>query len=423
VRTSEETVAAIQAEIDDLAFRLYCLDAADRAALTSTLATETTGDAEAGEDEEEEAATADSLALAADLIAYALGCAFGRWDIRFATGERSAAPAPDPFAPLPVCPPGMLQNAAGLPAALGDVPSSYPVRITWPGLLVDDAANPEDIERSVREVLSLLFPRRADPIVDEACALLGVNTLREWFRKPAGFFADHLKRYSKSRRQAPIYWPLSSPRGLFSVLVYYHRLSADTFFTLLREFVKPKLEDEERHVFNLKQAASASPAPSQARDITEAEDLVEDLRAFRDELQRIAPLWRPNLNDGVIINHAPLWRLTPHPPWRKALKETWEALAAGHYDWAHLSMHLWPDRVIPKCAKDRSLAIAHGLESFFWEKDSETEKWSPKQRTESEIKTLTTARTSPAVKSALESLLTAPATSSGTTKRRRKFSP
>ena len=57
VRTSEETVAAIQAEIDDLAFRLYGLDAADRAALTATLATEATPTptAEAGEDEEEEA--------------------------------------------------------------------------------------------------------------------------------------------------------------------------------------------------------------------------------------------------------------------------------------------------------------------------------------------------------------------------------
>jgi hypothetical protein len=27
-------------------------------------------------------------------------------------------------------------------------------------------------------------------------------------------------------------------------------------------------------------------------------------------------------------------------------------------------MRLWPERVVPKCAKDRSLAIAHGLEDF-----------------------------------------------------------
>lgn len=422
VRTSEETVAAIQAEIDDLAFRLYGLDAADRAALTSTLATEATADAEAdaGEVEEAEAATADAPALAADLLAYSLGCAFGRWDIRYATGERPAPPAPDPFAALPVCPPGMLQNAAGLPAAPGDVPASYPVGIAWPGLLVDDPAHPEDIGRRVREVLAVLFADRADAIADEACALLGVKSLREWFRKPAGFFADHLKRYSKSRRQAPIYWPLSSPKGLYSIWVYYHRLTADTFFTILREFVKPKLEDEERHLFNLKQAAGPSPTPSQAREIGAAAELVEDLRAFRDDVQRVAPLWRPNLNDGAIINHAPLWRLAPHAPWRKALKETWEALAAGDYDWAHLALHLWPDRVIPKCANDRSLAIAHDLESFFWEKDPETDKWSARKRTENEVKALVADRSAPAVKAALESLRNAPTPGGGTAKRTRK---
>ena len=40
--------------------------------------------------------------------------------------------------------------------------------------------------------------------------------------------------------------------------------------------------------------------------------------------------------------------------------------ARAEHDWAHLAMHLWPERVVPKCAKDRSLAIAHGLEEVFW---------------------------------------------------------
>jgi hypothetical protein len=32
-------------------------------------------------------------------------------------------------------------------------------------------------------------------------------------------------------------------------------------------------------------------------------------------------------------------------------------------------MHLWPERVVPKCMTDRSLAIAHGLEDVFWVED------------------------------------------------------
>ena len=52
----------------------------------------------------------------------------------------------------------------------------------------------------------------------------------------------------------------------------------------------------------------------------------------------------------------PDWRIAK--AWQKELKKTWDELCAGAYDWAHLAMHLWPERVVPKCAADRSLAIA-----------------------------------------------------------------
>ncbi len=429
VRTSEETVNAIQAEIDDLAFRLYGLDAADRAALTSTLATEATSDAEtdgdAGEDEEEATASADAPALAADLLAYVLGCAFGRWDIRYATGERPAPPAPDPFAPLPVCPPGMLQNDHGLPATPADVPTDYPLRITWPGILVDDPGHPEhDIGSRLQEVLERVFPERADAIEQEACELLGVKSLRDWFRKPAGFFADHLKRYSKSRRQAPIYWPLSGPKGLYTIWIYYHRLNADTLFTAVRDFLEPKLQYEEQRAFQLKQEAGPTPSPSQRRDLIEADDLVDDLRALKDELNRVAPLFRPNLNDGVILNCAPLWRMMSLPKWQKDCKAAWDSLSKGDYDWAHLALHLWPERVIPNCATDRSLAIAHGLEDTFWEITPEDELpkkqqgkgtivWRSKKVSSQDLQTLITTHTSPAIKAALEELAKAPVAGGG----------
>jgi hypothetical protein len=408
VRTSEETVAAIQAEIDDLTFRLYGLDAADRAALTSTLATETTGDddAEAGEDEEEEAATADAPALAADLLAYALGCAIGRWDIRNATGERPAPEPPDPFAPLPICPPGQLQSPQGLPAQPEDVPAAYPIRIPWDGILVDDENHPLDVIERVRETLLVLWKDQTETIETEACEILGVKSLRDWFRKPGNFFADHLARYSKSRRQAPIYWPLSSPNGLYTVWLYYHRLTADTLFTVLRDYLKPKLEFEERRAFQLRQEAGTTPSPSQRRDIAEAEELVEDLRAFKAELERVAPLFRPNLNDGVIINYAPLWRMIGLPKWRKDCQAIWNELAQGDYDWAHLALHLWPERVVQKCATDRSLAIAHGLDEVFWQQDPEKPaKWIARKVTDLELRGLIAERTSAAVKAAVESLV------------------
>ncbi len=422
-------LAAIREEIDAIASRLYGIGEEDQRAIKQMLAKGQTTEAVADESEDADADDADDTSnnpdapgLVAELLDYAIGCALGRWDIRYATGAKAPPPEPDPFDPLPVCPPGMLQNAAGQPAAPAEVPADYPLTITWSGILVDDPHQPNDIEHRVREVFAVIYAEQADARVDEAVTLLGASSLRDYLLKPAGFFAGHLKRYSKSRRQAPIYWPLSSPKGLTTVWLYYHRITPDTFFTVLREHIKPRLEDEERRLFNLKQQAGPSATPSQVREIGAVEDLVEDLRAFRDELQRIAPLWRPDLNDGVIINHAPLWRMTAHAPWRKALKDCWDALVAEKYDWAHLALHLWPERVIPKCAKDHSLAIAHGLEEFFWAPDPKTGEMVSRKRDEKEIAVLVTERTSPAVKAALESLLTAPAPTGGTAKRGRKKS-
>ena len=39
----------------------------------------------------------------------------------------------------------------------------------------------------------------------------------------------------------------------------------------------------------------------------------------------------------------------------------------GEYDWTHLAMNYWPDRVREKCKTDNSLAIAHGLEDLYVE--------------------------------------------------------
>jgi hypothetical protein len=422
VRTSEETVAAIQAEIDDLAFRLYGLDAADRAALTAPLVTEATGNADTAIDEDADEEAGDAPALTADLLAYALGCVFGRWDIRYATGDRPAPESPDPFAPLPVCPPGMLQGDDGLPLSPEAgrrlrADGRYPLDVAWDGILVDDPEHPLDLERRVHAALAVVWGDRADALEHEACALLGVPTLREWFRRPAGFFADHLKRYSRSPRQAPIFWPLSTTSGSYTVWLYYHRFHKDTFYRI-RELADEKLQHEERKLFALRQEAGLNPSSREAKTISDQAKFVEELREFRKEVARVVPLWNPDLNDGVLINFAPFHRLISHPKWRRDVTECWEELAAGDYNWSHLAMHLWPERVIPKCATDRSLAIAHGLDEIFWEPDPAKEgKYRSKTVPKSELERLIAERTSPAVKSALAALESAPKVSTARRKR------
>lgn len=292
-----------------------------------------------------------------DFIQYMIGLAYGRWDIRFATGERQPPDLPDPFAPLPVCPPGMLQNSSGLPAEQKDVPSTYPLCIAWHGILVDDENHSEDIVARVREILEVIWKDRADAIEQEACELLGVKRLRDYFRKPSGFFADHLKRYSKSRRQAPIYWPLATANGSYTLWIYYHRLTEQTLHTALADFVDPKLKAVRIEISALRESGNH-------RDrLEELLDLERELSDFRAEIERIIKLpWKPNLNDGVIITASPLWKLFRLPKWQKDLKACWEKLEKGDYDWAHLAYSIWPKRVEEVCKKDRSIAIAHNLE-------------------------------------------------------------
>lgn len=303
-------------------------------------------------------------------LSESLGYVLGRWDIRYGTGDQLVPELPAPFAPLPACPPGMLQGGDGLPLSPEAgrqlrADGKYPIDVAWDGLLVDDPEHPLDIERQVRTVFTVLWGDRAEALEHEACEIFGVKTLRDYFRKPALFFADHLKRYSKSRRQAPIYWPLSSSSGTYTVWIYYHRLTNETLYSAVNDFVDPKLGHVSGEVARLRQKSGRSGADE--KELEKLASLELEVKDFRDELLRIARFWKPNLNDGVQITAAPLWKLFRLPIWQKKLKQTWQELEAGDYDWAHLAYSIWPDRVTEKCKTDKSLAIAHKLEHLYVE--------------------------------------------------------
>jgi hypothetical protein len=237
---------------------------------------------------------------------------------------------------------------------------------------VDDEGHREDIEGRVREALQVIWSERAEAIEQETCEILRVRSLREYFRKPALFFADHLQRYSKSRRQAPIYWPLSTSSGSYTLWIYYHRLTDQTLYSCVNDFVDPKLAECSRQTAELRKKAGRS--AREEKDLEKLSDLEQELRDFRAELLRVAAFWKPNLNDGVQITAAPLWKLFQHKPWQKRLKETWAKLEAGEYDWAHLSYSIWPERVREKCRTDKSLAIAHDLEALYVEPPASVKK-------------------------------------------------
>jgi len=162
--------------------------------------------------------------------------------------------------------------------------------------------------------------------------------------------------------------------------LYAHRMSIDTLFRVLNDIVVPKLLIEERGLTRLRQDAGVTLTASQRKEIERKEHFIDNLRELREELKMIVPLWAPNLDDGIVIVLAPLWRLFTYKPWSNELKKHWAKLTKGDYDWAQLAMRLWPARVVPKCARDRSLAMVHGLEEVFWTQDpNNKDKWLPRQ--------------------------------------------
>jgi len=337
-----EELDAIQSKVDDLVFAAYGLNEADRGEIERIQVVADEGNGSDDGDADEDEASDDSAAAQHDgLLSWAVGVAFGRFDWRLATGERAAPPEPEPFDPLPAKSPGMLPEGAA------------PFH-THAGILVDEPGHPHDLARLVEEVLS----RINAPVPDD---------VRRWLQRD--FFPFHLQRYSKSRRKAPIYWPLSTSSGSYTLWVYYPRLTSQTLYTAINDFVEPKLKQVGDDVTALRNKGSA-----RSRD---DEKQFEALQAFelelielRDTLLKLAPTYKPNHDDGVQISAAPLWPLFRHKPWQKVLKDTWAKLEKGDYDWAMLAMNYWPERVREKCKTDKSLAIAHGLEHLYIEPEA-----------------------------------------------------
>jgi hypothetical protein len=345
----EAELSRIQAEIDAIAFDLYGFAEADRQAAHS----QPGGDgeapqADADEDDDTDADEDDGAASAPPqdaLLAWAVGVAFGRFDWRLATGERAAPPAPDPFDPLPARSPGMLPEGA------------EPFH-RHPGILVDDPGHPHDLARLVEEVLA----RVGAPIPDD---------VRRWLRRD--FFPFHLQRHSKSRRKAPIYWPLANASGSYTLWVYSPSLTSQTLYTAINDFIEPKLKQVGADVTALRNKGTARTRDDEKQfEALQAFEL--ELIELRDTLLKLAPTYKPHHDDGVQISACPLWPLFRHRPWQKVLKDTWAKLEKGDYDWAHLAMNYWPERVREKCKTDKSLAIAHGLEDLYIEPEAKPKK-------------------------------------------------
>jgi hypothetical protein len=240
------------------------------------------------------------------------------------------------------------------------------------GIVVLDEGHPDDLPAKVEAALELMLGEHGaaevvaalngDDVTQHASRTtleLDRVALRKFLERD--FFSKwHVKWY----RKRPIYWLLQSPKKSYGLYLFHERLTRDTLFVVQRKYLDGKIRFTQQALaearVNAEQAASARERRALNKAADDLEKVMADLAEFGKRLKAVTDRgYDPDIDDGVILNLAPLADVIP--AWSKEPQKYWAGLEAGDYDWAHLAMKYWPDRVKKKCKTDKSLAIAHGV--------------------------------------------------------------
>ncbi len=342
-----EQLAEVEKAINEEVYRLYGISDEDRVVIERELAEyqpaqDADDDTSENNDEAESEAESGPLTkqnLAYRWVSYAVGIVLGRFE---------------PGKPNGLGRGNFDKNTAERLAQLADAD----------GILVADEGHPDDLTANVWEALKVMLGETA---AAEVVAALTENpslqpatapaALREWLDRK--FFKAHIQQY----RKRPVYWLLQSPAKRYGVWLFHERLTKDTLFRIRTEYVAPKQRMAARQIEEVQKKRAGATGRDLSRldkELAALQDLAADLAEFDAKLKAVSDAgYIPRIDDGVLLNMCPLWELVPS--WQKPLKEAWDKLAAGEYDWAHHAMDYWPERVKQKCKTNKSYAIAHGL--------------------------------------------------------------
>ena len=231
------------------------------------------------------------------------------------------------------------------------------------GILVMDEGHSDDLPAKVLEgLIVMLGESAAEDVVKTAVGKDGSSEelLRTYLER--SFFKEHIKQY----RKRPVYWLLESPKKKYGVWLFHEKMNQDTLFRIRTEYVEPKIN----HLVNQIAGLQSERDKAEGRERRQIEkrigkftEILDDVREFQKLLKSISEErgYRPHIDDGVLLNMAPLWELIPS--WQTELKKAWKALERGDYDWAYQAMDHWPERVKEKCKTNKSFVIAHGLDN------------------------------------------------------------
>ncbi|HEU4784532.1 MAG TPA: hypothetical protein VFS83_14420, partial [Ktedonobacterales bacterium] len=308
------------------------------------------------------AAGSETAELARRWVSYAVGVVLGRFQpgVNGALGNGLAAlPAPEGTPPAECV---AWQALRSSPLPMGEGPGEGA-----DGIATLDHGHPSDLADSVTRALELFVGERAVETLLRAAT--GGRPLGEWLARD--FFKEHARQY----RKRPIYWLLQSPKRRYGVYLFSERVTRDTLHLLRgNRYLGGRIASIQKDIAERRQVIATLPQGRERRRAEREMDALEaemtDLEAFDKALATVTGRtnsrgetvgWAPELDDGILINLAPLHPLLP--VWSAEAKQCWAALERGDYDWSHTAMRYWPDRVRNACRTNKSYAIAHGIES------------------------------------------------------------
>ena len=374
-----------ESRVNDETYRLYGISCEDRALIEAELAGEPHSH---GEDQDEPAVKRDrgineieisvsSEEVAGYWVSYAVGVALGRFQTGAPSGLGSAVYRREDFAadslPVPdaaefdelVGPPerfAYVDDESGRHAFSREVEVALRKLALPDGIAVLDEGHPRDLPTLVERALQLML---GDENAQEVIAEAANGDLRKLLER--GFFTKwHFKWY----RKRPVYWPLQSAKRSYGFVLFHERVDKNTLYTLQRDYLDIKLNGARQQIADLRVLAEGKTGRARKdleRQIDNGTQILDEVTEFADTMERIVregykpePNW---IDDGVILRMAPLWELIPI--WWREPKKYWERLQQGQYDWSHIAMNYWPDRVREACRANKSFAIAHEHEEWY----------------------------------------------------------
>ena len=362
VTARHRDLAALEREIDEEVYRLYEVSPEDRRTIEDALETppEVDDDGEVETDDEsddvEERKSLTPEDLGRSWVSYAVGIALGR----FAPGE---------------------PNGLGRGTFPLEMNRTLRSLIDTDGLMVLQRDHPSDLAQRVIDILSAIHGDGETGRILRT-SVGGIGDLRDALANylSAAFFKEQMdkKRYHKR----PVYWLLQSPKQNYSVYTFHERMTDQTLAVLQgTDYLGGRIFQLKQQFDEAKEEESQSEGSKQAKARKRAQQLFEelsDLEAFDEriaatnneaivngERQSATAHWVPEFDDGILLNAAPLYRLSPG--WKRAdarldLIKVWTALKDGDYPWAKTAMRYWPREALAACKDNKSYRIAHGLE-------------------------------------------------------------